>query len=146
MDAAAVEKAVAGQDAVISALGPTRPPVPAMMEIAAKNIVAVMKKHGVRRLVSTTGAGVRQPEDEPKLADQLISLLLNVLEKAVDPGFRSRLDRCTFSAIAGRGTYGQIPCWVCRQELEFTALTCRWRGFCFEGIDRNEVAEEATGR
>src|SRR5215213_3310193 len=55
MNAAAVEKAIAGQDAVISALGPTRPPVPEMMETAAKNIVTGMKKHGVRRLVSTTG-------------------------------------------------------------------------------------------
>jgi putative NADH-flavin reductase len=83
MDAAAVEQAVAGQDAVISALGPTRPPVPGMMETSAKNIVAAMKKHGVRRLISTTGAGVRQPEDKPKLADLLIGFLLNLLAKSV---------------------------------------------------------------
>lgn len=82
-DAAAVEKAIAGHDAVISALGPTRPPVPQMMETAAKNIVAGMKKHGVRRLVSTTGAGVRQPEDQPKLIDHLIGFLLNLLAKNV---------------------------------------------------------------
>lgn len=83
MDAAAVERAVAGQDAVVSALGPTRPPVPGMMETSAKNIVAAMKKHGVRRLVSTTGAGVRQPEDKPKLADHLIGGLLKLLAKEV---------------------------------------------------------------
>lgn len=83
LDAAAVEKAIAGQDAVISALGPTRPPVPGMMETSAKNIVAAMKKHGVRRLVSTTGAGVRQPEDTPKFADHVIGFLLNLLAKNV---------------------------------------------------------------
>lgn len=83
LDAAVVEKAIAGQDAVISALGPTRPPVPGMMETAAKNIVAAMKKEGVRRLISTTGAGVRQPEDQPKLADYLIGALLNLLAKKV---------------------------------------------------------------
>jgi putative NADH-flavin reductase len=82
-DAAAVEKAIAGQDAVISALGPTRPPVPAMMETSAQNIVSAMKKHGVRRLISTTGAGVRQPEDKPKLADHLIGAMLNLLAKSV---------------------------------------------------------------
>ena len=60
MDAAAVEQAMDGHEAVISALGPTRPPVAHMMEISAKNIVAGMKKHGIHRLVSTTGAGVRQ--------------------------------------------------------------------------------------
>jgi putative NADH-flavin reductase len=54
-----------------------------MMEIAAKNIVSAMKKHGVRRLISTTGAGVRQPEDQPKLADHLIGALLRLLAKDV---------------------------------------------------------------
>jgi putative NADH-flavin reductase len=83
MDASAVENAIAGQEAVISTLGPTRPPVPHMMETSARNIVAGMKKHGVRRLVSTTGAGVRQPEDEPKFVDRLMVFLLNLLAKDV---------------------------------------------------------------
>lgn len=78
MDAAAVEKAITGQDAVISALGPTRPAVPGMMEISARNIVNAMQKHQVRRLVSATGAGVRQPEDQAKIADHVIGLLLNL--------------------------------------------------------------------
>jgi putative NADH-flavin reductase len=83
MDAAAVERSIIGQDAVVSALGPTRPPVPGMMETSAKNIVAAMKKYGVKRLISTTGAGVRQPEDKPKLADHFIGFLLNLLAKDV---------------------------------------------------------------
>jgi putative NADH-flavin reductase len=81
MDAAAVAKAIEGHEAVISALGPTRPPVPHMMETSAKNIVAAMKKHGIHRLVSTTGAGVRQPEDEPKFVDRFIGFLLTLLAK-----------------------------------------------------------------
>jgi putative NADH-flavin reductase len=83
MDANAVEKVIGGHEAVISALGPTRPPVPHMMETSAKNIVAGMKKHGVRRLVSTTGAGVRQPEDKPKFVDHFIGFLLHLLAKDV---------------------------------------------------------------
>ena len=83
MDASAVGNAIAGQEAVISALGPTRPPVPHMMETSARNIVAGMKEHGLRRLVSTTGAGVRQPEDEPKFVDRLIGFLLSLLAKDV---------------------------------------------------------------
>lgn len=83
MDVEAVEKAIAGMDAVVSALGPTRPPVPHMMETSAMNIVAGMKKNGVRRIVSTTGAGVRQPEDQPKLIDYAIGALLNLLAKEV---------------------------------------------------------------
>jgi putative NADH-flavin reductase len=83
LDSAAVEKAIAGQDAVISTLGPVRPPVVGMMEIAARNMVNAMKKHDVRRIVSTTGAGVRQAEDQPKFIDRFISFLLDLLAKQV---------------------------------------------------------------
>jgi putative NADH-flavin reductase len=83
LDGSAVEQAIVGQDAVISTLGPTRPPVAGMMQTAARNIVAAMEKHDVRRIVSTTGAGVRQPEDHPKIADYLIGALLNVLARDV---------------------------------------------------------------
>jgi putative NADH-flavin reductase len=79
LDAEAVEKAVMGQDAVISALGPTRPPVAGMMETAAKNIVAAMNKAGVRRLISTSGAGVRAEQDQPQLIDHLMKGLLTLL-------------------------------------------------------------------
>jgi putative NADH-flavin reductase len=79
MDAAAVEKAVEGHEAVISALGPSRPPMPSMMETAAKNIAAAMKKAGIRRMVSTTGAGVRDAQDQPKLVDHIIKGLLTLL-------------------------------------------------------------------
>ncbi len=78
-DAAAVEKAIAGQEAVVSALGPSRPPVPGMMETSAQNLVAAMRKAGIRRLVSTTGAGVRDPQDQPKLIDHLMKGLLTLL-------------------------------------------------------------------
>jgi putative NADH-flavin reductase len=79
MDANAVEKAVAGQEAVISALGPTRPPAAGMMETAAHNILSAMKKAGIGRLVSTTGAGVRHPQDQPKLMDHIMKGLLTLL-------------------------------------------------------------------
>jgi putative NADH-flavin reductase len=79
LDAAAVEKAVEGQEAIVSALGPTRPPVPGAMETAARNILAAMQKHGIRRLISTTGAGVRDPRDRPKLMDHLMKGLLTLL-------------------------------------------------------------------
>ena len=82
------ENAIAGQEAVISALGPTRPPVAHMMETSAKNIVTGMTKHGVRRLISTSGAGVRQPEDQPQWIDHLMSFLLNLLAKGGCDGLR----------------------------------------------------------
>src|SRR5574342_439878 len=77
MDAAAVENAIAGQEVVISVLHTTRPPVLGMMETAAKNIISAMQKHGIRRIISTTGAAVPQLEDQPKAGDRLINALLN---------------------------------------------------------------------
>jgi NAD(P)H-binding len=55
--------------------------VPGMMETAAQNIISAMQKHGIRRIISTTGAAVPQPEDHPKVGDRLINALLNILDK-----------------------------------------------------------------
>lgn len=79
LDTVTVKKAVAGREAVISTLGPSRPPVPSMMETAAKNIVEAMNQAGIHRLISTTGAGVRDEQDQPKLVDHLIKGLLTLL-------------------------------------------------------------------
>ena len=79
MNAAKVEQAIAGQDAVISVLGPSRPPVADMMETAARNIVSGMQKHRVKRLLSTTGAGVRDPQDRPKMFDRMMKTLLTLM-------------------------------------------------------------------
>lgn len=81
MNTSAVENAIAGQEAVISVLHTTHPPVPGMMETAAKNIISAMQKHGVRRIISTTGAAVLQPEDQPKVGDRLINALISIFDK-----------------------------------------------------------------
>jgi hypothetical protein len=52
-----------------------------MMETAAKNIVAAMRKHGIRRIISTAGAAVLQPEDQPKAADRLINAIIGISDK-----------------------------------------------------------------
>jgi len=60
LDAAAVDVAVAGQDAVIDALGGKTPwKVTTMETSAAHNIVDAMQRNGVRRLlkISVVGAG-----------------------------------------------------------------------------------------
>lgn len=59
LDAAAVAEVVAGHDRVISALGIpyTRQPVSVFSD-SARNIVAAMRRHGLRRLVCVTSIGV----------------------------------------------------------------------------------------
>lgn len=83
LDPATVEDVVAGSDAVISVVGHVGGSPEDLQTRAAENIVAAMKKHGVKRLVSLTGAGVRDPGDRPKLVDKVFGLALRVLQKAV---------------------------------------------------------------
>lgn len=83
MNVADVEKTVQGADAVISVLGHSKDTPREMQAVALRHIVAAMKKYGVRRLVDLTGAGVRTPEDRPKLVDRLMVALLKAISGAV---------------------------------------------------------------
>ncbi len=74
-----VERAVQGADAVISVLGRRKDSPSDMHTIATRNIIAAMRKYGVKRLVSLTGAGVPAPQDRPRLANRLISFALKAL-------------------------------------------------------------------
>lgn len=78
-----VGETVAGADAVLSALGHTKTSPKDVQARGTENIVAAMKEHGVRRLISLTGAGVRDPGDRPKLVDRVFSGLLKLLQKDV---------------------------------------------------------------
>ena len=88
LDSAKVEKTIAGADAVLGALGQTKGSTSEVQTQGTENSVAAVERHGVRRLVSLTGVGVRDPRDEPKLADRAVTFLLrrlqpNVLEDGV---------------------------------------------------------------
>ncbi len=59
LDPAAVNAAVAGQEAVISALGHKRFMVPTrILSAGTRNVVDAMERHGVRRYVGMTSLGV----------------------------------------------------------------------------------------
>jgi putative NADH-flavin reductase len=58
LDASSVEAAVAGQDAVLSALGTRSPRPTTLFSESTHNLIGAMDKHGVRRLVCITGVGV----------------------------------------------------------------------------------------
>lgn len=83
-----VEAAVAGSEAVISALGPTRNSPPGMLTSGMRHVLQAMNEHDVQRLIVATGAGVADPNDEPKLINKFITFLLkttagSVLEDSV---------------------------------------------------------------
>jgi putative NADH-flavin reductase len=83
LDTTSVEQAVSNVDAVLSALGHTKTSTNDVQKVGTENIVGAMKKSDVRRLISLTGAGVRDEKDEPKLVDKVFGLLLKLLQPAV---------------------------------------------------------------
>ncbi|HZD11525.1 MAG TPA: SDR family oxidoreductase, partial [Candidatus Binatia bacterium] len=82
-DSDAVQRAVAGADAVLSVLGPTANSPDHQITRATRNILSAMNRHGVRRLVVSAGAGVGDPQDEPRLFNKLINLLLRTVSPHV---------------------------------------------------------------
>ena len=82
-DASCVERTMAGQDAVLSALGPTRNSPKNAMTIGSANVVAAMKKHNVRRLIWQTGAGVRAAGDAPSTIRTVMVMLMKIISPSV---------------------------------------------------------------
>ncbi|HSK66261.1 MAG TPA: SDR family oxidoreductase [Anaerolineales bacterium] len=80
LNAAQVEEAVKGSDAVLSTLGPKGKPA-VMAAQSARNIIDAMEKHGVKRLVMVSVAGISVPQD--KRGFNLVSTLIKLLLKDV---------------------------------------------------------------
>jgi putative NADH-flavin reductase len=78
--AADVEKVVAGQDAILSLLAPGRSLPWGVVCAGTRHILEAMKKHGVRRLVCASAAGIPMPQDQHSpfavALDKTIRLLL----------------------------------------------------------------------
>jgi putative NADH-flavin reductase len=86
-DPSAVDRTVAGAQAVISVLGTRRGEKTDTDELARmmRNVLAAMEHHGVRRLVAISGAGIAVPGERKPFPHNLISGLVRVLARgAVD--------------------------------------------------------------
>jgi len=65
LDPSAVENAISGKDAVLSALGVRKLGKNTILSEGTKNIIAAMENHGVKRLVCMTSLGVGDSKDQP---------------------------------------------------------------------------------
>ena len=78
-----VARAVEGADAVLSALGHTKTSTKDVQSAGTANIIRAMKTSSVKRLVSLTGAGVKDPSDKPKVVDRVFGVLLATVAQDV---------------------------------------------------------------
>lgn len=80
LDADSVDSTVAGSDAVLSVFGQVKGSPPTLQTDGTKLIVAAMHAHGVRRIVTLSGGGLRaEGHDHPKAPDKIIRFLLKTL-------------------------------------------------------------------
>ncbi|MDZ5811303.1 NAD(P)H-binding protein [Halorubrum sp. AD140] len=85
-DAADVDRAVGGDgdpvDAVASVLGQTPDGPDDLLTVAGRHLLAAMDDHGVDRLVTLVGAGVREEGESVSLGGRVMESLLKLLARA----------------------------------------------------------------
>ena len=81
LDPDAVGRVVDGADAVLLTLGPTKGAPPDLMRRAAENVVGAMRHHGVRRVITETGAGVADPRDPGGLGPAFMRGVMRVVAR-----------------------------------------------------------------
>lgn len=79
MDRVAVERAVEGSDAVLSVLGSSTRGPKDMLRSVGGSITSAMKKHGVKRAIVLSGAGVAAPGDPSSVGRTIMTSLLRLL-------------------------------------------------------------------
>lgn len=84
-DVQAVARAVEGSDAVIWAVGASqnRPDQVDLFESGARNLVAAMNRHGVRRLVALSGAGITVDGERKPLMGKVLSAAVGLIVRHV---------------------------------------------------------------
>jgi putative NADH-flavin reductase len=79
----AVYKALRGSDAVISALGSWGTPTKDILSVGMQSIIPAMQQHGIRRIITVTGADTRSAGDDVSRLHRLIHGILAVGAKKV---------------------------------------------------------------
>lgn len=89
-EAAKAWATVRGAGAVISTLGPTSNKPLFEVSKGMTNMVAAMRQMGVKRLIITAGAGLREEMDQPKLADKLIVTAVEAAQRQCPGRYAAR--------------------------------------------------------
>ncbi len=88
-----VEETIQGVDAVLSVLGPSNNKPEFTISKGMDNILSAMGKHGVRRLIISAGAGVRDPQDQPRLIDKVAGAALKIISRNVVADMQTVVDK-----------------------------------------------------
>jgi putative NADH-flavin reductase len=100
-DADAVDRAVAGADAVISAIGPdgNSPEQVVRLRTGMRATIAAMERHGVRRIVNLSGAGITAPGERKPILDRLVSGVVRRVARHVVAAKQAEYDELAASGL-----------------------------------------------
>jgi putative NADH-flavin reductase len=73
-----VENMVKGTDIVVSLFGQVKGSPKDLQTQGTINIVNAMKKHGIKKIISLSGGGLRYKEDKPKIPDYIIKGIMKI--------------------------------------------------------------------
>lgn len=80
LDRKSVDKIISGCDAVVSVIGHVKHSPGFLQSDGIQHIISSMEKHGVRRLISLTGTGVRFPGDSITLIDRILNISIGLID------------------------------------------------------------------
>lgn len=76
-----VKALIKGQDVVVSCIGHVKNSLPNVQTLATETIVKAMKEVGIKRFVTLTGTGVREPGDHITLTDRVLNLTVKIIDR-----------------------------------------------------------------
>jgi putative NADH-flavin reductase len=82
-DKEAVEQAIVGSQAVVSALGSWGTPTKDILTVATGNIIPAMHSAGIERIVSLTGSDAHDVHDNPSLSRKLTHALIGLVGRKI---------------------------------------------------------------
>ena len=100
-DAAAVGEAVAGADAVISALGPDGNAADQVVKLrdGMRIVIGAMRGSGVRRIVNLSGAAIDAPGDRKPTLDRFASRIVRLVSGHVVAAKQAEFDELVASGL-----------------------------------------------
>ncbi len=98
-DASAVDAAVAGQDAVLVAVGPRKGDDPHALTTGLEHVLAAMHRHAVPRVLVMLGMGIRVAGDRKPLPDRLLSAVLRRAFRADIEAKEAQLERLRATSL-----------------------------------------------
>lgn len=100
-NADAVDRAVAGADAVISAIGPdsNTPEQVDRLRVGMSHTLAAMRRHGVPRIVNLSGAGITAPGERKPLPDRVATWFVRRFARNVVAAKQAEYDQLVASDV-----------------------------------------------